>query len=307
MDLTRLTQSGDLVRVTHGVYRDAGAPADQHEDLRAIWLSTQPGRLAHQRLSDQTPGAIVSGESAAKLHEIGDFRAEEVEISLPRRRRSRREGTRFKVREVESRDATLIQGLPVTTLERTIADLTNDGHDLSHVADAMSDALRQTELDDDRLAALLGPSARRRGFASGDGGSLLQKLKEMAGAGTPPRTDLLWNGPLTGRLMIETTKSLASSPDFARAMLRETRRAELPRLLRSAAPPEVLEPSQPEVDQLMESAAKMLKTLADQQTAMAAQLPEPSNSPSLECLTPQLQALKQGPPDARDDAKDSPA
>ena len=107
--------------------------------------------------------------------------------------------------------------------------------------------------------------------------------------------------------MIETAKSLANSPDFARGMLRETRRAELPRLLRSAAPPEVLEPSQPEVDQLMESAAKMLKTLADQQTAMAAQLPEPSNSPSLECLTPQLQALKQGSPDAGDDAKDSPA
>ena len=140
MDLTRLARSGDLVRVGHGVYRDAGAPTDQHEELRVAWLSTDPTRPAYQRLRDPHQDAVVSGESAAKLHNIGDFRAEEMEITLPQPRRSSREDVRFRNQKVEPRDATLIQGLPATSLERTIADLARDGHDLSHVADSMSDA-----------------------------------------------------------------------------------------------------------------------------------------------------------------------
>ncbi len=307
MDLTRLTQSGDLVRVAHGVYRDAGAPADQHEDLRAIWLSTDPARLAHQRLRDRHPGAVISGESAAELHTIGNFRAEEVEISLPQRRRSRREGARFKVREIEPSDTTLIEGLPVTSLERTIADLTHDGHDLSHVADAMGDALRQTELDDDRLAVLLSPSARSRGFAPGDGRSLLQKLKEVAGTGEGPLADVLWSRPLIGRLMLETTKALANSPDFARATLRETRRSELPRLLHSVTPAEALEPRQSEVDQLMESAARMLGALTGQQAEMAARLLEASKVDSPQQLARQLRLLKANPPNASDEEKSDSA
>ncbi|MBK7822870.1 MAG: type IV toxin-antitoxin system AbiEi family antitoxin domain-containing protein [Tessaracoccus sp.] len=44
MNLTRLTESGDLVRVTHGVYRDAGAPSTEHEELRAAWLAAGPAQ-----------------------------------------------------------------------------------------------------------------------------------------------------------------------------------------------------------------------------------------------------------------------
>lgn len=48
MNLTRLVESGDVVRVAQGVYRDAGAPGGQHEELRAAWLATDPERLAYE-------------------------------------------------------------------------------------------------------------------------------------------------------------------------------------------------------------------------------------------------------------------
>ncbi|WP_166850197.1 hypothetical protein [Isoptericola sp. BMS4] len=37
---------------------------------------------------------------------------------------------------------TLVEGLPATTVERTIADLVRDGHDLSHIANVLRDAVR---------------------------------------------------------------------------------------------------------------------------------------------------------------------
>ena len=49
LDLSRLAEAGHLERLAHGVYKDAGAPGDQFDDLRAAWLSTDPKRLAHER------------------------------------------------------------------------------------------------------------------------------------------------------------------------------------------------------------------------------------------------------------------
>jgi hypothetical protein len=64
------------VRLAHGIYRDAGAPSDEFEDLRAAWLSTEPGKLAEQRLSAPASGVVVAGASAARLHQIGDLPAD---------------------------------------------------------------------------------------------------------------------------------------------------------------------------------------------------------------------------------------
>ncbi len=273
MDLTRLARSGDLVRVGHGVYRDAGAPTDQHEELRVAWLSTDPTRPAYQRLRDPHQDAVVSGESAAKLHGIGDFRADQVEISLPQRRRSRREGVRFRVREIEPQDTTLVQGLPVTSLERTIADLVRDGHDLGHVADAVSDALRQSQLDDRHLEELLRPAAHSRGFAQGDGQSLLRKLKEMSGRSEDPMVGLLSAAsPLMTQILETTARAIAQNPDFARAILRESRLTELPASARNVIPPQALDLPDTAVKQLMDSTAQALKAFDSQRTVDATQL-----------------------------------
>ncbi|HMR12550.1 MAG TPA: type IV toxin-antitoxin system AbiEi family antitoxin domain-containing protein [Arachnia sp.] len=181
MNLTRLTETGDLVRVAHGVYRDAGAPSADHEELRAAWLMTDPARLAYERLSDQPPSAVVSGESASRLHRIGDLRAVRHEFTTPRRRQTQRPEVRYRTRVLPEQDVTVRDGLPVTTKERTIADLVEDRQDLSIVGDALRDAAGQSRLDTDRLTELLSPLAERNGYERGDGDALLSELLRIAG------------------------------------------------------------------------------------------------------------------------------
>ena len=206
MTLKRLNDDGHLVRLIHGVYRSAGAPSTEHEELRAAWLATEPRRLALERLRDDRPGIVVSGESAARLHGIGDLRATRSEFTSPTRRQSQRLDVRYRTRNLPREDVTVREGLPTTTRERTIADLIEDRQDLSTVADALRDATRQSSLDTARLTELLAPLARRNGCAAGDGAALLEKLARSAGIDEDSRVRrIVENGPLMA-------KSSASAP-----------------------------------------------------------------------------------------------
>ena len=181
MNLTRLVESGDLVRLAQGVYRDVGAPGGQHEELRAAWLATDPAKLAHERLRERPCTAVVAGESAARLHGIGDLRGMRSEFATPMRKQTQRADVRYRTRVLPSGDVTVREGLPVTTPERTIADLVEDRQDLSIVGDALRDAARRSRLDVDRLADLLAPLAERNGHRKGDGEALMQELLRSAG------------------------------------------------------------------------------------------------------------------------------
>jgi predicted transcriptional regulator of viral defense system len=181
LDLSRLAADGQLERVAHGVYKDAGAPAGPYDDLKAAWLSTDPKTMGEARIKDLTNGVVVAGESAADLHGIGDFRALRHEFVSPARRQSQRSAIRYRQRMLDSRDVTLVDGLPVMTMERTIADLIEEVGDLSLVADALRDASRSRDLDLERLRSLLAPFAQRNGLKKGDGAALLDRLMEIAG------------------------------------------------------------------------------------------------------------------------------
>jgi len=181
LDLSRLAADGQLERLAHGVYKDAGAPAGPHDDLKATWLSTDPKAMGEVRIKDRANGVVVAGESAADLHGVGDFRALRHEFVSPARRQSQRSAIRYRQRSLDPCDVTLVDGLPVMTMERTIADLVDDRQDLSLVADALRDASGKRMLDLPRLRELLAPLAARDGFRRGDGGALLDRLMEIAG------------------------------------------------------------------------------------------------------------------------------
>lgn len=181
LDLSRLAADGQLERLAHGVYKDAGAPAGPYDDLKAAWLSTDPKTMGEARIKDLANGVVVAGESAADLHSIGDFRALRHEFVSPARRQSQRSAIRYRQRSLDPRDVTLVDGLPVMTMERTIADLIEEVGDLSLVADALRDASRKRDLDHERLRSLLAPLAQRNGLKKGDGAALLDRLMEIAG------------------------------------------------------------------------------------------------------------------------------
>lgn len=181
LDLSRLAEGGHLIRLAHGVYLDAGAPGDEFDDLRAAWLSTEPKVLGEIRIKGLANDVVIAGESATRLHRIGDFRAVQHDFVSPIRRQSQRPEIRYRRRDLDSRDVTLVEGLPVMTIERTIADLVEDLKDLSLVADTLRDASGKRILDYDRLWDLLAPLAERNGFHKRDGHALLRRLMEIAG------------------------------------------------------------------------------------------------------------------------------
>lgn len=216
LDLSRLTDAGHLKRLAHGVYKDSGAPSDQFEDLRAAWLSTDPKLMGEARLEDRSDGVVVAGSSAALLHDIGDLWAGRHEFVSRRRRQSQRSEIRYRQRPVERRDVTLVQGLPVMTIERTIADLVEEVGDLSLVADALRDAAFKRNLDLDRLRELLTPLAERNGLRKGDGDALLNRLLEIAGIDVDSVARRVAADSALGSRVAATYLSGVSEADLAR-------------------------------------------------------------------------------------------
>ncbi|MFT3944007.1 MAG: type IV toxin-antitoxin system AbiEi family antitoxin domain-containing protein [Ancrocorticia sp.] len=221
MNLTRLSESGDLVRLSHGIYRDAGAPIDEHEELKAAWLAAEPAKLAYERLAERPINVVVSGESAAKLLGIGDLRAMASEFTTPARKQTQRPDVRYRTRVLPERDITVREGLPVTTRERTISDLVEDRQDLSIVGAVLRDAARQSRLDVDRLSELLGPLAGRNGCRDGD--ELLEKLMVVAGIDEESVVRQIASLPSLGELIVvlkqlQKTLSPLSGADRVLAM-----------------------------------------------------------------------------------------
>ena len=213
LDLSRLAVDGQLERIAHGVYKDAGAPGGAHDDLKAAWLSTNPKTMGAARIKDAANGVIVAGESPADLHGIGDFRALRHDFVSPTRRQSQRSAIRYRQRILDPRDVTLVDGLPVMTMDRTIADLVVDIKDLSLVADALRDASSERRLDLQRLRDLLAPLAAREGFRKDDRDALLNRLMEIAGIDIESLTRLISRSP-TCRSLAQVAR-LVSNADSA--------------------------------------------------------------------------------------------
>ena len=190
----RLARAGQLERLAHGVYRLAGTPADPHDELRAAWLALDPPRVAAARIRDEIP-EIVSHRSAAELYELGDLDADRYEFTVAGRRQTRRTDIRFHKATLTAADWGLTDGLPCTTVVRTIVDLAAAHTDGGHLAGVVRDALTVRLVDVDQLARALAPYAARYGAPAGAGEAILTRFLDEAGV------------PETTRRTIELTTS----------------------------------------------------------------------------------------------------
>ncbi|MCR1982640.1 type IV toxin-antitoxin system AbiEi family antitoxin domain-containing protein [Cellulosimicrobium cellulans] len=175
MLLVRMTSAGELERITHGVYATPAASSDRLVETRALWLALDPARLAHERLTELPTAGVLSHASAAALHGIGDLLDDHVEVTLPRRHRSRRPELRTHRATLEPVDVTRVEGLPVTTAARTIADLAAAGNDRDHVGTVLREAITHGLATPEDVSAALD---RRLGD---DGPATLSELVIAAG------------------------------------------------------------------------------------------------------------------------------
>lgn len=179
VQLSRLTDAGVLERLGRGVYVTTSTTGDEHLPLRAAWLALDPNRTAEERLSDPTTTTVVSHASAAGLHRLGDLLDDQHEFTSARRKQTTRSGILTHRGDLPTHDVTIIEGLPVTTEVRTIADLLAAGTDLEHVAQMIGQGVRRGVVDLGDLASHLDPLASRHGQR--DGHSLVEYLLDVVG------------------------------------------------------------------------------------------------------------------------------
>lgn len=141
LEVARLVEAGLVRRVRQGVHVMPGVPSGALEEVRAEWLATDPTRTAGERRSDADP-VVVSDETAAAIHGIGDLSAGGVHLTASRRLQTRQAWVSVHHRSLASKEYQWLDGLPVTTPRRTLEDLASSGRwEHSQLRDLAMDAI----------------------------------------------------------------------------------------------------------------------------------------------------------------------
>ncbi|GAA2837277.1 type IV toxin-antitoxin system AbiEi family antitoxin domain-containing protein [Kribbella solani] len=173
MRLSRLAEHGTVQRVRHGVYALPSAGAGPMQGVRAAWLATG------SRPAGDGPFAVVSGQSAAAVHGLGDLLPAQYEFTTAVRRQTTQPDIRYRKRDLPEAEVTRVGGLPVTTVARTVSDLVTAGTDFDHLAVVVRDAVTTAGVGSAALVQALEPAAAR--FGSPDGKALFARLLDAAG------------------------------------------------------------------------------------------------------------------------------
>lgn len=176
--LSRMSVRGMLQRIRHGVYALPSAQYGPLQDLRAAWLATDASLPAEDRLKVDDP-VIVSHASAAGVYHLGEVIAARHEFSSPTRRQTTQKNLRFHRCEVPARDITWVEGLPVTSVARTVGDLAASAMDVDHLATVIRNAVEAHHVPLSDLAERLFPHIDAYGAVSGTG--LVHSLLDHAG------------------------------------------------------------------------------------------------------------------------------
>jgi predicted transcriptional regulator of viral defense system len=179
VSLGRLRDDEIIQPVRRGVWALPSADHGPLQELRAAWLSTNSRQLAEERRGDGDGGdVVVSHISAASVHGLGDLIPRQHEFTSGKRRQTTQSDLRFHRADVAG-DVTLVDGLPVTSIPRTVEDVVRSTADLDHLGSVIRDALSSLEVDSKELASRLSSAAVRYGYE--DGAALVEDSLERAG------------------------------------------------------------------------------------------------------------------------------
>jgi predicted transcriptional regulator of viral defense system len=128
--LSNSVKSGTFQRVAQGVYRLTRFPGSPYEDLFIAWLRTGPH-------------SVISHDSALGLYELSDVLPGEIHVIVPRTASRRRKSLRLHTNRMQPDEITILYGLPVTTVARTIADVASSGLAEELVRQAIREALQR--------------------------------------------------------------------------------------------------------------------------------------------------------------------
>jgi len=152
------TKAGRFLHTAHGVYRLAQFPHVSFEDLYVAWLSVGAK-------------AVISHDSALAVYGLSDHLPNQTHLIVPRTASRRRAGVRLHTHRLKPDEIARRDGLPVTTVPRTLADVAVSGLAEELVAQATEEALQRGLTTTDALRQY----AKRRGGRSAE---LMRKTLE---------------------------------------------------------------------------------------------------------------------------------
>ena len=175
--LSRLVARGRIEPASYGVWRLADGEETPHAAVKAAWLSLYPRQTAYDRLRERPRDAVVAGRTAACMHDDAGFYESPFSFDVTSPKRTVRDTIALRPWPVDERDVVIIEGLPVTSIERTVADLIREREDPSLAGSFVTGVCsRGHVVDEQRLADLLTPLAARNGLTRGDGAAFARKL-----------------------------------------------------------------------------------------------------------------------------------
>lgn len=151
---------GRFERIRRGLYRLRHFPSSPHEHVVAAWLPLK------------ATGAVVSHESALELYGLSDVIPSAVHVSVPRAKRGVRPRSGVRIHTIEGQfgtdDVRTIEGVPLTSPERTLVDALDDGSPPEQIELAVRQAVDRGLTTPRRLREMVkSRSARTRLFIEG--------------------------------------------------------------------------------------------------------------------------------------------
>ena len=175
--LSRMATDGRVEPTSYATYRLTAGEETTHCGVKSAWLSLFPKTSAYDRLKARPRDAIVACRTAAYMHGDTELHEAPYAFAVTNGMRTTRSDVVLYSWRIEECDIAVIEGLPVTTVERTVADLLRTNEDPSLVGDFITGVCsRGHVVNEGRLAELLAPLASRNGYAKGDGASFARKL-----------------------------------------------------------------------------------------------------------------------------------
>lgn len=177
VQLGRMSSDGRIEPMARGTYRFASAGDVAHAGLKAAWLSLLPSKTAYERLRERPRDCMVAGRTAAVLLGDTDLHAEPYCFATEPNRRTTRTDIQLLPWIIDECDVLIADGIPVTSPERTVADLVRLREDPSLLANFVAGmGSRGYIFDRKRSAELLAPLAARNGYRKEDGDTFAENI-----------------------------------------------------------------------------------------------------------------------------------
>jgi predicted transcriptional regulator of viral defense system len=137
--LVRLAQRGRLERVSRGVYRIAHYPPDRLAQYREAVLWAQANHHVPEHIA-------LSHETALLIYGISDLNPSRVHLTVPKSARLRRKRPAWITihrADLIDEDISQHEGIPVTSVERSILDVQSTTQRTNVARQAINEALRE--------------------------------------------------------------------------------------------------------------------------------------------------------------------